>query len=101
MPNVLTEVAIQGILIERQPYPYPSKCFGNWGETNYTEYIEEQWTYTLQQCQRVRISWKCKKYASIYMHTGHSNSGHSLWEKIKQYEMKNEKNYDGFHVQKL
>ena len=56
MPNVLTEVAIQGILIERQPYPYPSNCFKNWEETNYTNYIEKEWNYTLQQCQRVRKS---------------------------------------------
>ena len=56
MPNVLTEVAIQGILIERQPYPYPSNCFKNWEETNYTNHIEKEWNYTLQQCQRVRKS---------------------------------------------
>ena len=72
MPNVLTEVAIQGILIERQPYPYPSSCFKNWEETNYTNYIEKEWNYTLQQCQRVRKSFICirsiRKFREIDLH---------------------------------
>ena len=52
MPNTLTEAAIQGVLIERQPKPYPSKCFKDWSQTNYSNYIQNDWNYTLQQCQR-------------------------------------------------
>ena len=52
MPNTLTEAAIQGVLIERQPKPYPSQCFRDWSQTNYSNYIQNDWNYTLQQCQR-------------------------------------------------
>ena len=33
--------------------PYTSECINYWTDTNYTDYIDEDWAYSLQQCQRV------------------------------------------------
>jgi hypothetical protein len=52
MPNTLTEAAIQQLYLERQPAPYTSNCTNDWSHTNYTEYVPDGWSYTLQQCQR-------------------------------------------------
>ena len=52
-PNTLTEAAVQGLNLTRLQSPYPSKCMSNWSETNYTDYIDKDWSYNLLQCQRV------------------------------------------------
>ena len=73
MPNALTEAAISEVFIERLPPPYAGMsfqkiylaavclhfsllkgdCVKDWGKTNYSDYTQPDWSYTLQQCQRV------------------------------------------------
>jgi len=53
MPNALTEAAISEVFIERLPPPYAGDCVKDWEKTNYSDYTQPDWSYTLQQCQRV------------------------------------------------
>ena len=53
MPATLTEAAISEVYIERQKSPYPAKCIDSWDSTNYTSYVKDNRSYSLQSCQRV------------------------------------------------
>ncbi len=53
MPNSLTQAAMQEVIFEREKSPYPSDCYDSWTQTNYSDYIMDQWPYSLLQCQRV------------------------------------------------
>ena len=61
-PNTLTQVAIQETNVTRQPFPYTSKCFGDWNDTYYADDLEGMGTgippYSIAVCMNA-IDAKC------------------------------------------
>ncbi|XP_059085144.1 degenerin-like protein asic-1 isoform X3 [Tigriopus californicus] len=53
IPNTLNSVAVQEIVIGREPAPYTSDCITEWSKTNYSDFIPSSgYNYTLSLCQR-------------------------------------------------
>ena len=61
-PATLTNIAVQEVLMTRQPAPYTSNCTETWLSTNYSKYTDPTIKYTLAVSQDYIEKPKCKKF---------------------------------------